>query len=110
MLLLHFLDLLLHLVGGRLRGIGALSLFANQFLINQSIKGASAILVGEMLQRSTLHKGLVADGIIPIALQDDVAIDGGDDAVDDVGSPGGEGDHGYQKKNCELGEIRHQKA
>ena len=85
-------------------------MFANQFLVNEAIKRASAILVRETLQRSTLHKGLVADGIVPIALQDDVAIDGGDDAVDDVGSPGGDGDHGYQKKDYELGEIRHQKA
>src|SRR6202007_375904 len=91
-LLLDILDTLLHFVGARSGRVGALGLFAQQFLINEAVEPAAAVLVGNLIQRTTFHEYFETHSMVPIALQNDMAVDGRDNAVNHVGGASGSGD------------------
>ena len=57
-------------------------LFGEQFLVNQAVENSSPIIFREFVERAAVQQGLVAQGFVPIALQNNVPIHGGDDAVD----------------------------
>ena len=59
-----------------------LHLFAKQFLVNQAVEDGTPIIVGELVERAAVEQGFVTERFVPIALQNDVPVDGGDDAVD----------------------------
>ena len=80
---LEFRDALLHLIGRRQWRL-PLRLFAKKFLVNEPIEGASPILVRDLAQRLPFHESLEMYRVVPIALQNDITIYGGDNAVDDI--------------------------
>jgi hypothetical protein len=61
-------------------------LLAEKFLIDEAIENRTSILFVEIGDRAVGEKSFVAQTLIPIGLQDDVAVDDGDDAVDNFGS------------------------
>ena len=87
-LLARFNDLDLRIgLGGVLEG-GRLHLLREQFLIDQAVKDGPALVLGKLADRTAAQKSFVAQRIIPIALQDDVAVDGSDNPVDDFARSG----------------------
>jgi hypothetical protein len=82
---LEFRDPLLHYIGGRLRRF-ALRLFTKKFLIDETVESASAVLIGDLSEGPSFYERFETHRVIPIALQDDVTIHGGDNAVDEVAS------------------------
>jgi hypothetical protein len=71
-------------VGG-VEEIGGLHLLAQKFLINEAIQNGAAVIVSELRESAIGEQSLIAKGFIPIGLQNNAAIDGGDDAVDYFG-------------------------
>ena len=71
--------------GSMLEG-SRLHLLAEQLLIDQSVEDVAAILVGELVELAAVEQRLVAQSFVPVALQNDVPVDLGDDAVDDLAS------------------------
>ena len=65
-----------------------LHLLPEQFLIDQAIEDGAAIVVGELVERAAVEQGLVAQRFVPVALQNNVPVHRGDDAVDDLAGPG----------------------
>jgi leucyl aminopeptidase (aminopeptidase T) len=92
---LEFRDALLHFVGGRLRRF-ALGLFPKKFLIDETVEGAAAILIGDLAEGPSFQERFEAHGVIPIALQDDVTIHSGDNAIDDVASMSDRNSHRHK--------------
>jgi hypothetical protein len=68
---------------GGVTEIGGLHLLAKKLLIDEAINRGAAIIGGELIQGAIAEKGFVADGVVQIALKDQAAVDGGDDAVQD---------------------------
>ena len=85
-------------------------MLAQQFLVNQTVEGTAAVLVGQLIERATFYERFETDGIVPIALQNDMAVDGGDDAVNHVGGASRSGQRQQQENACEMGEDTHQNA
>jgi hypothetical protein len=67
-----------------LRRIHPLRLLSQQLLVNEPIESAPTILVGDLTERPSLHERFKAHSIVPITLQDDVAIHRRDDSIDDI--------------------------
>ncbi len=61
---------------------GRLHLLRQQFLIDQSIEHGPAIIVRELAEGAAAEQSFIAQRIVPIALQNDVPVHCGDDAVD----------------------------
>jgi hypothetical protein len=59
-----------------------LHLLAQEFLVNQAVEDRAAIIVGELAERAAVEQGFIAQRFVPVALQDNVPVDGGYDAVD----------------------------
>ena len=66
--------------------IRRLHLLAQKFLVDQAIENGAAVVVGELSEGAVGEQSFVAQGFVPIGLQNDLAVDGGDDAVDDFGA------------------------
>ncbi len=75
-----------------------LHLLAQQFLIDQAVEHGAAIVVSELGERATVEQGFVAQGFIPIALENNVAVHRGDDAVDDLPGLSGHADADEQRQ------------
>lgn len=103
-------DAFLHFLRGGLRRLDALGLLAQQFLIDEAVEGTAAILVGDLSERTAVCQSLEANGIVPVALQDDVTIHGGDNAVDYVSSEHARDGSRQKKQQYEMGELSHQNA
>jgi hypothetical protein len=63
--------------------IGGLHLLSEQFLIDQAVKDGTAVIVSKLAERAAVEQGFIAQGLIPIALQNDVTVHSGDNTVDD---------------------------
>jgi hypothetical protein len=109
-LLLDVLDSLLHFFRARRGCVPTLRLLTQQFLVNQTVEGTAAVLVGQLIERATFYERFETEGIVPIALQNDMAVDGGDDAVNHVGGASRSGQRQQQENACEMGEDTHQNA
>ena len=59
-----------------------LHLFPEQFLIDQPVENRTAVIVGELVQRTAIEQRFVTQGFVPVTLQNDVPIDGSHNAVD----------------------------
>jgi hypothetical protein len=92
--------------------VGGLHLLTQEFLIDEAVENGAAIIVGETGDRAISEESFVAEGFIEIGLQDDAAIDGGDDAVDDFGGRWRRGDEerGEKKREGEGGRGRRYRA
>ena len=69
-----------------MRRVDILRLFAKKFLINQSVERAITVLVAELVEGAPLDERLEADSVVPITLEDHVAVDGRDYTIHDVGA------------------------
>jgi hypothetical protein len=83
-------------VGG-VREVSRLRLLAKKFLVNEAIEDGASVVVGEVTEIAIGKQSFVAEGLIPVRLQDYVAVNGGDDAVDYLGAGAWRG----QMKNSE---------
>src|ERR1035438_8165818 len=68
-------------VGG-MEKVGGLHLLAKKFLVDKTIENRAAIVVVELSQGAIGEKSLVEEGFIPVGLQNNAAVHGGDDAAD----------------------------
>ena len=67
------------------REVGGFHLLAQKFQVDKTIQNRAAVVVGKLREGSVGEQSFVAQGFVPVALQDDAAVHGGDDAVDDLG-------------------------
>jgi hypothetical protein len=69
--------------------VGGLHLFMKKFLVDQTVKHSAAVVVGELGQGAIGQQSFVTEGFVPVGLQNDAAVDGGDDAIDHFGRDAG---------------------
>ena len=67
--------------------VRCLHLFAQKLLINKPIEHGAALVAGELAQGAAVEQSFIAERVIPVTLQDNAAVDGGDDTVDDLAGP-----------------------
>ena len=65
--------------------VGGLHLFVKKFLVDETVQNGAAIVIGKLGEAAVGEKSFVAEGFVPVALQNDAAVYGGDDAVDYLG-------------------------
>jgi hypothetical protein len=63
-----------------------------------------------LIERPAFDESFKADGVVPVALQDHMAVDSGNDAIDDIGGPDASRGYGEQEKQYEMGDLSHQNA
>src|SRR4029077_15059885 len=83
-------------IGGG-RKIGRLHLLAKKFLVDEAVEYSAAVVHRELGELSVREESFVAESLVPSWLQDDVAVDGRDDAVDHLG-------RGGRRRECQAGE------
>ena len=91
--------------GFRLRGVAEirrLHLFAQQFLIDQAVEHGAAIVVGELPKRTMIEQRFVTKRFVPLRLQNNAAVDGGNDAVDNLSGCAGGGDEVSPEEYCDC--------
>jgi hypothetical protein len=84
-------------VGG-VAEVGGLHLLTQQFQVDEAVENGAAIVVGEAGEGAVAEERFVAQGFIPIGLQNDAAVYGGDDAIDDLRSGRSGGERGRARK------------
>jgi hypothetical protein len=82
MKLANFGNLRSHLIGRR--WLRRSNLLSQQLLINQAIKSCPALVSGERVRIAAIGKGLEGYLVLPIALQDYVAVNIGDHTIHDL--------------------------
>src|SRR5437879_13282874 len=80
-LLLDVLDSLLHFFRARRGCVPTLRLLAQQFLVNQTVEGTAAVLVGQLIERAPFYERFETDGGVPLAWHNDMAGAGRANAV-----------------------------
>src|SRR5258708_22881441 len=65
--------------------ISSLYLLLKQVLINETVEDRAAVFVAELVELAIRKQSFVAEGFVPVRLQNDMAIDGGDNTVDHLG-------------------------
>ena len=81
-LLARFRDLRRGFFFGGMLEIRRFHLFGQQFLVNQPVENCSPIIFREFTERAAIQQGLIAQGVVPVTLQNNVSVHGGDNAVD----------------------------
>src|SRR5271165_1849057 len=82
-------------VGG-MREVGGLHLSTKEFLVDETVENGAAIVVSELVESTIAEKSFVAESFVPVGLQNDMTIDGGDDAVDHFGGAALRRKHEYR--------------
>jgi hypothetical protein len=86
---------------------GGVHLLVKKLLIDQAVEDGAAVIVGELCEGAIAEKSLVTEGLIPIGLQNHVAVDRGDDAIEYLGG-GASGN--YERRRAQQGECSEGKA
>ncbi len=87
---------------GRMLEEGRLHLLRQQFLIDQAVEDSLALVISELPEWAAVQQGLVTESLVPVTLQDDVAVDRGHDAIDHVaGAGGGRRQHSQEQADRE---------
>ena len=60
-------------------------LLAKQLLVDQAVEDGTAIVIGELGEGAIAEKSFITESLVPIGLQDDMAVDGGDNAIEYFG-------------------------
>ena len=68
-------------LSGNLFLVGILQLLSQQFLINHAVQSGFSVLRCKAIERTMIDECLVSDSLIPVALQNRVAIDRGHNAL-----------------------------
>src|SRR5580704_7281027 len=83
------------------REVGGIHLPAKKLLVDETVQNGAAIVVSELCEGSVGKQRFVTESFVPVALQDDVAVDGGDDAVDHLGGSARWCQQKYRKQECQ---------
>ena len=76
---------------GRVAEVGGLHLLTQQFEVDKAVEDGAAIVVDEAGEGAVAEERFEAQRFIPIGLQNDAAVYGSDNAIDDLRSGDGEG-------------------
>ncbi len=85
-------------------GVGLAHLLVEQAIIDEAIEGVIAFLQGDLGERLAVDQGVGADLFFDVAPEYGGAVDGGDDAIDDVGAQERSGE---EQEPGELAEGAH---
>ena len=101
------MNALRYLLIRRLREILCAHLLAQQFLVDQAIQCRFAIFKSELIEGAARDEGLATNGILPIALQNDVPVHRGHDAIQNLTRPSRQGrGQNYGKQRNENACLR----
>ena len=75
-------------------------MLGEQFLVDETVEHGATVFVGKQAERAAAQQRFIAQAVIPITLQDDVAVDRGHDTVDDLAGRSRPHKSGQEQHEC----------
>jgi hypothetical protein len=80
--------------------VGGRHLLAKKFLVDEMVENGTAIVRSELGEGAVAEESFVAQGFVPVGLQNNMAVDRGDDAVDYFGGGALGRDESCDEEKC----------